>query len=324
MSLKITLTYWLEASVAATKKWLFKRYQMLPRRFGVVLGVLALTFLIETAFSVSPRAATEVIYGGPTSSNEVSYETNAAVDFTAAEALPGIFDGQQFPVLDVNEVVPGPITTENGAVEAGTLLLATPVLSAASPTTYVVLPGDTFYSIAQNQGSTTEALRKLNPKVSEPLIVGDRITVPQKQISSPSGKAVAWSGDLPPGFSYPADGPVGPPHAFHAAGPFYDAFYGRDIPNALGTPIRAAGDGVVAAAAYGYNGGYGNHILIEHQQVGAVTMYAHLMDGGILVVPGQRVREGEVIGYMGSTGHSTGPHVHFEVRRLARSEAAAD
>jgi murein DD-endopeptidase MepM/ murein hydrolase activator NlpD len=84
---------------------------------------------------------------------------------------------------------------------------------------------------------------------------------------------------------------------------------GVDIGAASGTPIRAADDGVVVMA--GWNGGYGNWTLIDHGG-GLATGYAH--QSSIGVSRGQRVSRGQVIGRVGSTGASTGPHLHWEVR----------
>ncbi|WP_433793409.1 M23 family metallopeptidase [Actinoplanes sp. CA-252034] len=83
---------------------------------------------------------------------------------------------------------------------------------------------------------------------------------------------------------------------------------GVDLAAPHGTAIVAAGAGVVVAA--GPNGGYGNAVLIDHGD-GRLTHYGHLSAIGVEI--GQRVRAGEHIGDEGSTGHSTGPHLHFEV-----------
>lgn len=84
---------------------------------------------------------------------------------------------------------------------------------------------------------------------------------------------------------------------------------GVDIAGPFGTPIYAAEDGVVTYA--GWEGGYGNVIYIKHDN-GLVTVYAHL--GGHFVSTGQRVSRGQHIAPMGSSGNSTGPHLHFEVQ----------
>ena len=85
---------------------------------------------------------------------------------------------------------------------------------------------------------------------------------------------------------------------------------GVDLAGPLGTPIYATADGIVARAEYN-NGGYGNLVEISHGQ-GIQTRYGHL--SRFATRPGQRVRRGELVGYMGSTGRSTGSHLHYEVR----------
>jgi murein DD-endopeptidase MepM/ murein hydrolase activator NlpD len=89
----------------------------------------------------------------------------------------------------------------------------------------------------------------------------------------------------------------------------YRLHAGVDIAASQGTPIKAAGDGVVKMA--GWNGGYGNFTLIDHGG-GLATGYGH--QSRIAVSVGQHVSTGQIIGYVGSTGASTGPHLHWEVR----------
>jgi murein DD-endopeptidase MepM/ murein hydrolase activator NlpD len=85
---------------------------------------------------------------------------------------------------------------------------------------------------------------------------------------------------------------------------------GVDIGAGWGAPIIAAGDGQVVGA--GWAGGYGRQVRIAHGG-GTVSTYSHMSD--YAVVPGAYVRRGQVIGYVGSSGFSTGPHLHFEVRQ---------
>jgi murein DD-endopeptidase MepM/ murein hydrolase activator NlpD len=85
---------------------------------------------------------------------------------------------------------------------------------------------------------------------------------------------------------------------------------GIDFPAARGTPVVAAGRGCVSSAGYD-SGGYGRLVVIQHR-AGMTSWYAHLST--IAVSPGQCVVAGNLIGRVGSTGHATGPHLHFELR----------
>lgn len=85
---------------------------------------------------------------------------------------------------------------------------------------------------------------------------------------------------------------------------------GVDWANRIGTPILAAGNGTVLKA--GWSSGYGKHTEIQHAN-GYVTTYSHQSNFANGIVPGAKVRQGQVIGYLGSTGLSTGPHLHYEV-----------
>jgi len=108
------------------------------------------------------------------------------------------------------------------------------------------------------------------------------------------------------GFIWPIGGVVTSEY-----GPRWGSFHpGIDIAGPNGGPIVAARSGVVIYAAYN-DGGYGNYVIIDHGD-GFVTAYAH--QSRLAVKEGQSVSQGQVVGYEGSTGFSTGPHLHFEVR----------
>jgi hypothetical protein len=110
-------------------------------------------------------------------------------------------------------------------------------------------------------------------------------------------------------FFRPVPGPIGdrfgwiPPGRWHT---------GLDFPEPKGTPIHAGGRGVVSFAGLN-TGGYGNLVVVSHR-LGFETWYAHM--SVIAASVGQAVSGGVTIGYVGSTGHSTGPHLHFEVRHF--------
>lgn len=132
-------------------------------------------------------------------------------------------------------------------------------------------------------------------------IGGDPIVPETTRIVMPMPEGSYWISSR---FGWRAD-PVTGERAFHG---------GTDFAAASGTAILAAADGVVVLT--GYLGGWGNLIVIEHTVDGGrvATAYAHMWDNGTHVVRGQQVMAGDHIGDVGSTGRSTGPHLHFEVR----------
>ena len=85
---------------------------------------------------------------------------------------------------------------------------------------------------------------------------------------------------------------------------------GTDFAAPEGTPIMASGDGVIMKA--GWCGGGGNCVKIKHNKT-YQTIYAHMKNFSKLAIPGNRIKQGQIIGYVGSTGMSTGPHLHYEV-----------
>ncbi|MBT9332558.1 M23 family metallopeptidase [Acidipila sp. 4G-K13] len=93
---------------------------------------------------------------------------------------------------------------------------------------------------------------------------------------------------------------------FNGEGAFHS---GVDISGSFGDPVRATADGTVMMAGFG--NGYGREIVIDHGN-GIDTVYGHL--SGFAVTDGQQVKTGQVIGYIGMSGRSTGPHLHYEVR----------
>ncbi len=88
---------------------------------------------------------------------------------------------------------------------------------------------------------------------------------------------------------------------------------GLDITGWYGEPVRAPADGIVTEA--GWNGGYGKSVMIDHGY-GLVTLYGH--NSKLAVGIGQRIKKGQIIAYVGSSGLATGPHVHYEIRRGGR------
>jgi murein DD-endopeptidase MepM/ murein hydrolase activator NlpD len=135
------------------------------------------------------------------------------------------------------------------------------------------------------------------------------------------GKHIIWvngdgvGGEEQAAMGLPVHGRVSSPFGerFHPILGYVRMHKGVDLAAVAGTPIVAAADGKVVEA--GWHGGYGEQVQIAHAS-GLETSYGHM--SRIAAHIGQVVRKGEVIGWVGSTGLSTGPHVHFEVTRNGR------
>ena len=128
---------------------------------------------------------------------------------------------------------------------------------------------------------------------------------------SPSMNGPSWLNMADAPALWPVVGPITSSFGeredpFNGEGTFHS---GIDISSTFGQPVRAAADGVVVTA--GLASGYGREILVDHGN-GIQTLYGHL--SGFAVTSGEEVKVGQIIGYVGTSGRSTGPHLHYEVR----------
>ncbi len=171
---------------------------------------------------------------------------------------------------------------------------------------YTVKPGDTISAIASRHGTTINAVLDANDMKSQALEVGQVIFVPNARLNETErriilGELFAWptAGTYTSGFGTRADPFTGYPR-FHN---------GIDLANRVGTPIRAAASGRVVHIE-SQVGNYGRFVILRHPD-GFQTLYAHL--DSFSVRKGQYVDRGAVLGAMGNTGRSTGPHLHFSV-----------
>lgn len=175
--------------------------------------------------------------------------------------------------------------------------------------------GDNLKSISKRYGAPVWQLREMNKGRS--FSSGNWIIVPQK------GGILGSSGRSPSNYTpgvydkfFTREGFRWPVPTSKRISSDYGRRWGRrhngiDIPATTGTKFVAANDGVVVYSGNEYTG-FGNIIIVAHRG-GHFTIYAH--NHRNLVSKGQYVRKGQTIGLVGSTGRSTGPHLHFEVRR---------
>lgn len=179
---------------------------------------------------------------------------------------------------------------------------------------HVVKKGDTIESIAKKYSGDVNDILAYNQLASaSDISVGDTVVVPDGVMAAPTPPKAAPSKKSSKGSSTVASGggytnPL--PGSVQTQG--IHGHNGVDLADPVGTPIHAAAGGtVIIARTSGWNGGYGTYVVIKHPK-GTQTLYAHMSK--ITVATGEAVTQGEVIGYVGMTGRSTGPHLHFEVR----------
>lgn len=172
---------------------------------------------------------------------------------------------------------------------------------------HIIAPGDTLANLAQRYEISMADILNANPgKNPLALEVGDCLIIPSEEVyygavtQTPSrgtsmSKSMIWpvTGTISSGYGARKSG-------FH---------HGLDIANKIGTPIHAADSGTVVFA--GIKSVYGRTVIIKHTD-GKQTLYAHAKS--ICVGEGERINQGDVIAYIGISGVTTGPHLHFEVR----------
>lgn len=253
----------------------------------------------DTLVSAGPVGA-DVIASAKNSSGEISVYTVRAGD--TLSHIAEMYGVTANTILWANDL------TRASAIQEGQTLIILPIAGVR----HVVKRGDTINSIAKQYDGDVEEILSYNELASpSDLVVGATLVVPggaihtapvtkvaAKPVSSTSAKSSGgW-------LSHPAPGTIKTQglHGYNAV----------DFAAGVGTAIRAAAAGeVIVSKSSGWNGGYGQYVVIKHGN-GAQTLYAHLSSNAVGV--GAYVSQGEVIGAMGNTGRSTGPHLHFEVR----------
>ncbi|MFA5934784.1 MAG: peptidoglycan DD-metalloendopeptidase family protein [Candidatus Paceibacterota bacterium] len=199
-------------------------------------------------------------------------------------------------------------------LKEGQVLVILPV----SGTIHTVAKGDTLSSIAKKYKADSEEILQFNNLDSGLILaIGDSIIIPDGEgVIKVSGTTVKKASSQ----SNPYRGGSGPTYEGYYMRPVVGGvrtqgihgYNGIDIASYIGTPIVAAASGeVIISRSSGWNGGYGQYVVISHSN-GTQTLYGHLSEN--YVYDGQSVVKGQAIGLMGSTGKSTGSHLHFEIR----------
>lgn len=244
----------------------------------------------------------DVISAARSNSGEISVYTVRPGD--SLSQIAEMFDVTSNTILWANDL------PRASAIKPGDTLVILPVAGVR----HVVRKGDTIAAIAKKYEADRDEIVSYNQLENESdLQVGETLVIPGGAIhtapvktaskASPT-KTTGGAGGGTSSFINPAPGTIKTQglHGYNAV----------DFGGSIGTAIRAAQSGeVIVAKTGGWNGGYGNYIVVRHKN-GTQTLYAHLsrVDVGV----GASVAQGATIGALGNTGKSTGPHLHFEVR----------
>lgn len=318
----------------------------------VHMGVVGLAFLVITfgpeivAGSEGQRPLLTVNYGGLTGYEQMEFDGGAALAATGGEVMgastvmspvtvesdkksrPEVVDyevkdgdtlssiAEKFGVsMDtIRWANDGAIKSVN-SIKPGQVLKIPPVDGIV----HTVKSGETVYTIAKKYSAEPQAIvdfpfNTFTNDETFALAVGQELVIPNgvmpesqpwsptssvARVLTPDAGVVSATGS----WIWPASGRI--------TQGFYSWHQGIDIANHSGGPILAADSGRVIVAGWPDNWGYGNRIVIDHGN-GYQTLYAHLSKFNVTV--GQSVKRGDVIAQMGSTGRSTGTHLHFEIR----------
>ena len=203
--------------------------------------------------------------------------------------------------------------TKNSVIKEGQTLVILPVTGIR----YTVKKGDTLASIIKKYGGDVDEIILYNGlEEGKGLIAGQTVIIPDGDYGVPATKSPATGASSSGKYKGPSYlGYFMRPIVGGVRSQGLHGYNAVDLAAPYGTPIYAAASGrVILARPSGYNGGYGGYLVISHSY-GTPTLYSHC--SSLAVYSGQNVEKGDIVGYVGSTGRSTGNHLHFEVRGAA-------
>ncbi len=212
-----------------------------------------------------------------------------------------LFGVSQDTILSANDL------TKGAKLKTGDILLILPF----SGVEHTVAKGETLKGIATKYKVALEDILSANDlEADSTLVTGEKLMIPGANMINETkpkpGTSLAGTSKVPSVAGYFIN-PV--PGSVKSRG-VKPGHKGVDFAAPTGTKILAAASGTVLISRNGYNGGFGNYVVIQHSN-GVKTLYGHMSKLG--TTPGAKVSQGEIIGYVGNTGRSTGPHTHFEV-----------
>ncbi|MEI6396544.1 MAG: M23 family metallopeptidase [Candidatus Taylorbacteria bacterium] len=266
----------------------------------------------DKAGEISPIGSGETLVADIAMTNDTSSDTpiNTQISTYVVQSGDTVSSVAKMFGVSVSTVLWANNINSKSALHVGDTLVILPI----SGINYTVKKGDTIQAIVKKyKADIGDVLAYNDISLTSTLAVGDTIIIPNAEII----------------ISVPIKIIVGNNPAHDTNGPMYPGYYIRpidggrrtqglhgynaiDLADRTGTPIYASAAGtVIVARTGGWNGGYGSFVIISHNN-GTQTLYGHASK--VLVSAGQYVAQGQTIALLGSTGESTGPHVHFEIR----------
>ena len=244
--------------------------------------------------------------------------------------------------VSVNTILWANGLTGKSVLQTGQTLVILPI----SGINYIVKKGDTLKGIAKKYGGDhpTDTLADIlsynDVTIDSQLTIGQAIIIPSAEMSTTDTSQIQPRKNLTgidsrslsndePLLDNIKNWPTYPSCNYATVGCYYlrpiqgghisQKLHGHnavDLAAPVGTPIVASADGtvIISRITGGWNGGYGNFVVVSHSN-GTQTLYAHMSPKAAgIVYAGEHVNQGQLIGYIGMTGHTTGPHIHFEIR----------
>ncbi len=200
------------------------------------------------------------------------------------------------------------------SIQLGQTLTILPISGIA----HTAKKGDTLKSIAKKYKTDASELALFNDMNENDVIAaGVIVTIPEGEtVVVPSAAGKIPEKKFQTTLAHDTNGPDFPGYYMRPTTGIktqgLHGYNGIDIGSPIGTPIYAAAAGtVIVSRNSGWNGGYGNYVVISHSN-GTQTLYAHMKE--TIMSVGEQAYQGQIIGYVGNTGRSTGPHLHFEIR----------
>jgi len=275
-------------------------------------GVTTDHWVYSLGLASLPKASEQASLGAVSGGRTITYYT-----VKVGDTLSGL--AKSFGV-SINTIIWQNGLSAKSVIRPGDKLTILPV----SGTLHKVKSGDSLSKIAKLYKADANAIANFNNLKGDRVVIGQSLIIPggQQPATVASQVSQTISKNLKPKVQQVfsnvkktikdnvGSGTMTWPTVGHRITQYYSLRHnGLDIANKVGTPIYAAAGGKVEIAATGWNGGYGNTVLINHGKL--KTRYGHF--SRLYVKAGQTVEKGQVIGEMGSTGRSTGSHLHFEV-----------